>query len=147
MKHIFVGALIGTLAAVLASAAGAQGVKAYKAHLSPMPIPAYTPTMVGSGTVTATLNGTKLVITGTFDGLNTAATAAKVYKSDKPGMRGTFLFDLTATSGTSGTIAGQLDLTAAQVQELAQGRYYVQLNSEKAPEGNLWGWLLSQEKK
>jgi CHRD domain len=146
MKHIFVCALAGLLA-VLPAAVEAQGAKVYKGRLSPVPIAAYTPTVVGSGTVTATLTGTRLVIAGTFDGLNTAATVARVYKSDKPGMRGTALFDLTATSGTTGTIAGQLDLTAAQVQELAQGRYYVQLNSEKAAEGNLWGWLLSQEKK
>jgi hypothetical protein len=33
------------------------------------------------------------------------------------------------------------------VQELAAGRYYVQVQSEKAPEGNLWGWLLAQETK
>jgi hypothetical protein len=146
MKHIFVCALTGLLA-VLPAAVGAQGAKVYKARLSPVPVAAYTPTVVGSGSVTATLTGIKLAIAGTFDGLNTAATVARVYKSDKPGMRGTALFDLTATKATSGTIAGQLDLTAAQVQELAQGRYYVQLNSEKAAEGNLWGWLLSQEKK
>lgn len=146
MKQILVCALTGMLAWLPASVE-AQGAVVYRTRLSPVPIAAYTPTVVGSGTVTATLTGTRLVVAGTFDGLNTAATVARVYKSDKPGMRGTALFDLTATSGTSGTIAGQLDLTAAQVQELAQGRYYVQLNSEKAAEGNLWGWLLSQEKK
>jgi len=146
MKQILVCALAGILA-MLPAAVRAQGAKVYKARLSPVPVAAYTPTVVGLGTVTATLSGTTLAIAGSFDGLNSAATVARVYKSDKPGMRGTALFDLTATSGTSGTIAGQLDLTAAQVQELAQGRYYVQLNSEKAAEGNLWGWLLSQEKK
>jgi hypothetical protein len=25
------------------------------------------------------------------------------------------------------------------------GRFYIQLHSEKAPEGNLWGWLLREE--
>src|SRR5205807_705570 len=97
------------------------------------------------GSVTATLTGTKLSIAGTFQGLNTPATVARIHKSSKPGIRGPMLFDLTVSSSTSGTIGGTFDLTAAQVQELAQGRYYVQLHSEKAPEGNLWGWLLSQE--
>ena len=55
------------------------------------------------------------------------------------------LLDLKVSTGTSGTISGAFDLTAAQVQELAQGRYYVQLHSEKAPDGNLWGWLALQE--
>ena len=29
--------------------------------------------------------------------------------------------------------------------DLNRERLYVQLYSEKAPEGNLWGWLLAQE--
>jgi len=32
------------------------------------------------------------------------------------------------------------------VTDLEKGRFYVQLHSEKAPDGNLWGWLLPQEK-
>ena len=124
---------------------GAQAAKTYKARLSPVPVVAYTPTVTGSGSVTATVIGTKLTIAGTFQGLNTPATVARLHKSPKPGIRGPMLFDLTVSSSTSGTIGGTFDLTAAQVQELAQGRYYVQLHSEKAPDGNLWGWLLSQE--
>lgn len=100
--------------------------------------------VVGAGSVTATLTGTKLSITGTFEGLRSPATVARVHKSPKAGVRGPSFFDLKVSPGTSGTISGALDLTAAQVQELAQGRYYVQLHSEKAPDGNLWGWL-SQE--
>jgi hypothetical protein len=110
-------------------------------------MPTFTPTVVGSGSVIATLTGSKLVIEGKFEGLHTPATVARIHKSPKPGLRGEPLFDLKVTGATSGTIAGQMDLTAAQVRELAQGRYYVQLHSEKAAEGNLWGWLLSQEKK
>ena len=34
-----------------------------------------------------------------------------------------------------------------QVADLEKGRLYVQLHSEKAPDGNLWGWLLPQENK
>jgi len=37
---------------------------------------------------------------------------------------------------------GSLDLTREQVQSLQSGRLYVQISSEKAPDGNLWGWLL-----
>jgi hypothetical protein len=123
----------------------AQGTKTYKARLSPVPVAAYTATVTGSGSVTATLIGTKLSIAGTFQGLNTPATVARIHKSPRPGIRGPVLFDLTVSNSTNGTIGGAFDLTAAQVQELAQARYYVQLHSEKAPDGNLWGWLLSQE--
>jgi hypothetical protein len=124
----------------------AQGVKTYRTRLAPMPVPAFNPSVVGSGSVTATLTGTKLAVTGTFEGLSASATAARVHKSPKPGIRGPVLFELTVTKGTSGSISGSLDLTAAQVQELGQGRYYVQLHSEKAPDGNLWGWLQEARK-
>ena len=55
--------------------------------------------------------------------------------------------DLTATQATSGTISGSIELTKAQIDDLAAGRLYIQLHSQKAPDGNLWGWLLPQEKK
>jgi hypothetical protein len=42
----------------------------------------------------------------------------------------------------SGTITGSIDLTPEQVQGLKNGRLYLQISSEKAPDGNLWGWLL-----
>lgn len=101
--------------------------------------------VVGSGSVTATLTGSKLSITGTFEGLRSPATVARIHKSPKAGVRGAAILDLKVSTGASGTISGAFDLTAAQVQELAQGRYYVQLHSEKAPDGNLWGWLSLQE--
>jgi hypothetical protein len=149
MKRILVGALLGTLA-IFPPAVGAQATRTYKARLAPVPVAAFTPTVVGSGSATATLSGTKLTITGSFEGLSSPVTTVRLCKSDKPGMRGTPFADLSASpaagGGTSGTISGQLDLSTAQVEELAQGRYYVQLQSEKAAEGNLWGWLLAPTK-
>jgi hypothetical protein len=29
------------------------------------------------------------------------------------------------------------------VEALKAGRFYIQLHSERAPDGNLWGWLLA----
>lgn len=138
--------LAASLLAVAADV-GAQGAKTYKTRLSPMPVAAFNANIVGSGTVTATLTGTRLAIAGSFEGLAGNATGAKIYKSAKPGMRGDAMLDLTVTGGTSGTIAGQFDLTPAQTQELANSRYYVQLSSEKAADGNLWGWLMPQQEK
>jgi hypothetical protein len=134
-------ALAALVALLPGSPLQAQGAKTYKTRLSPMPVPAYQPTIVGSGSITATLTGTKLAISGTFEGLATPATVARLHKSPKPGIRGPVLFELTVSKGTNGTISGAFDLSAAQVQELGQSRYYVQLHSEKAPDGNLWGWL------
>ena len=39
-------------------------------------------------------------------------------------------------------ITGTLDLSPQQVEDLKGEQLYVQLNSERAPEGNLRGWLL-----
>ena len=62
-------------------------------------------------------------------------------------MRGAPIGDLTATAETSGTISGSIELTKEQIDDLAAGRLYVQLHSQKAPDGNLWGWLLVPEGK
>jgi len=120
----------------------------YRARLSVVPIDlAAQSTIAGSGTATATLKGSTLTINGTFSGLKTAATVARVHRSPKTGMRGVPIGDLTATGETSGTISGSLELTKAQIDDLAAGRLYIQLHSQKAPDGNLWGWLLVPEVK
>jgi len=144
MKRV-VAALAVVLLISNVSVAQAQSARTFKTRLSPVPVPTYNPAIVGVGSVTATLAGSKLTIAGTFEGLASPATTARIHKSTKTGVRGEPMLNLTITNGTSGSISGTFDLTAAQVQELAAGRYYVQLQSEKAPEGNLWGWLLAQE--
>ena len=131
----------------LSVAAGAQS-RQYRARLSPVPLDlAMQATVAGSGSVTATLNGSTLTITGDYTGLRTASTVARVHRSPRTAMRGPAIGDLKITPGTSGTIAGSLELTKEQVDDLANGRLYIQLHSEKAPDGNLWGWLLMQEGK
>jgi hypothetical protein len=129
-----------------AEAPVAQGGRTFRGRLAPVPVAAASPNVTGVGSVTATLTGTKLSLTGTFDGLASPATFAKLHRGPK-GIRGPAVFDLTITPGTSGKISGSLDLTPAQVDDLGLERFYVQLHSEKAPDGNLWGWLLAQEMK
>lgn len=140
-------AVLGAIALIAASPLAAQAGKTYRTRLSPVPMDlAMAATIAGSGSVTAVLNGSKLTVTGTFDGLKSPATIVQLHKAQR-GVRGPAILDLKATSGTSGTISGTLDLTASQVQDLQNGRLYVQLHSEKAPDGNLWGWLQPQETK
>jgi hypothetical protein len=146
MTRSIAGLLLAGLVG-FAPIAQAQAAKTFKTHLSPVPVAAYNANIVGTGSVTATLSGTKLAISGTYEGLASPATQAKLFKSTRPGMRGDALLDLKVSGGTSGTVTGQFDLTPAQVQEISASRYYVQVHSEKAPDGNLWGWLMPQQEK
>ena len=125
-----------------------QQPKPFKTRLAPVPIDvSMQATIAGSGTVSAVLTGAKLAITGTFEGLRSPATIAQLHRSPVKGVRGPVIFDLavTKTEGTSGTLSANLELTSIQVGDLEKGRLYVQLHSEKAPDGNLWGWLAPQE--
>jgi hypothetical protein len=138
-----------TLVPLFASAAlTAQQPKTFKARLSPVPIDAsMQATVAGSGTASAVLTGAKLVVTGTFDGLKSPATIAQIHKGPVRGVRGPNVLDLTVakTEAAAGTLSGSFDLTAIQIADLEKGRLYIQVHSEKAPDGNLWGWLLPQE--
>jgi hypothetical protein len=132
------------LAAAMALTRGAvgQSTSVYKARLGIVPVDANNqPFVTGSGTVTATLKGSTLIVNGTFSGLQSPATIAQVHVAPR-GIRGPAVLDLTVTKASSGTIQGELMLTAAQIDHLRRGRLYVQLHSEKAADGNLWGWLL-----
>jgi len=125
----------------------AQATKTYATRLSPVPITAdQQSTVAGVGSVTAVLNGRRLTIDGKFSGLRTPATVARLHLAPRAA-RGEAFADLKVSSGTSGTITGAIDLTPPQVQALEKSSVYIQLHSEKAPDGNLWGWLLPQEAK
>ena len=140
--------LIAVAAAVSVSAAAFAQATSYRGRLSPVPIAnaAAGATVKGVGSATATLKGTTLTINGTFEGLVTGATTAKLHVGRKTGVRGPEAADLQVTKAMSGTVSGTVTLTKEQLQDLAQGKLYVQIQSEKAPEGNLWGWLLPEKK-
>jgi hypothetical protein len=130
------------LAAITLSLA-AQTRETFKARLSPVPADARTRAdLTGTGSATATLEGSKLTVTGSFDGLKTAATTANLHSAVAAGVRGPVIADLTIAKATSGAITGSVDLTSQQVDNLHHGGLYVEIHSEKAPDGVLWGWLL-----
>jgi hypothetical protein len=126
-----------------AFALAAQSGETFKARLAAVPADARTrATLAGAGSVSATLTGTKLTISGSFEGLLSAATSASLHGSVTAGVRGPAIGDLTISKAPSGTITGSFELTPQQLTGLRKGGLYVQIHSEKAPDGVLWGWLL-----
>jgi hypothetical protein len=121
----------------------AQTKETFKARLSAVPADARTRAgLAGSGTVTAVFDGSKLAVTGSFEGLTSAATTATLRSAVAAGVRGPAVGDLTIPKAMSGMITGSLDLTPQQVTNLHHGGLYVEIHSDKAPDGVLWGWLL-----
>jgi hypothetical protein len=127
----------------LSQPGSAQNQEKYKVRLATVPMDGgMRDAVAGSGSATALLAGTKLTINGTFGGLRSPATAARLHSGLAMGVRGAPVGELTVSKAMSGTITGSLDLTPDQVQSLRKGRLYIQISSEKAPDGNLWGWFL-----
>jgi hypothetical protein len=130
------------LLATQALAAAQGGGEVYRARLSVVPLSVdMQANVAGLGQVTATLNGNRLTITGDASGLRSPATTVSIHRGPK-GIPGPAILQLTATKTTSPTISGTLELTPQQLADLRGEQFYVQLNSERAPEGNLRGWLL-----
>jgi len=120
----------------------AESGETFKARLSALPADAKTRAdLAGSGSASAVLSGTKLTITGSFDGLRARAMAASLHSAVAAGVRGPAIGDLTISKATSGTISGSVELTPSQLASLHKGGLYVQIHSENAPDGVLWGWL------
>jgi hypothetical protein len=121
----------------------AQAPETYKTRLSVVALDlAMKNNVAGDGSASATLVGNKFTVKGSFQGLKSNATMAHIHQGTATGVRGPRILDLTVTKATQGEISGTFDLTQDQVDILKKGRWYVQIHSEKAPDGNLWGWLL-----
>ena len=102
----------------------------------------------GDGRVSAMLNGSSLTVTGDFTALPSAATDVKLYSGPGIGVPGPAILDLQLSgqsqNQSQGSISGTVKLNGRQLAALRAGHVYVQLNSQKAPDGNLWGWLLPE---
>ena len=140
--------VIAVIVLLLASAASmpAQGTDAYTARLGWVPTtPADRPNVTGKGSATATLAGRKLTIAGTFEGLAGPATSARLHRGIAKGARGPSIAELTISQTASGKLSGAIDLTPEQLEDLKQGKLYIQVHTAKGvpPDGStLWGWFL-----
>jgi len=135
---------LAVFAALLLSvpAFAAPAGDSYRTRLSVVPIDvAMQANVAGQGTVTATLQGNRLSVSGSAEGLRSPATVAEIRRGP-PGIPGPAILNLTVTKSTTPEISGTVDLTPSMVQDLKNGQLYVQVNSERAPDGNLRGWLM-----
>src|SRR5438874_3755816 len=140
LRHLAVLAV-----AALMCGGAAFAADTYRAGLGPMPLDeANKHNMLGRGDATATLEGRVLTVSGNFAGLPSPATAAHLTVGAAICVPGDEALGLTVSPAASGAVSGTLTLTAKQAAAFRTGRLYVQIDSQKAPTGNLWGWLLPQ---
>jgi hypothetical protein len=144
MKASVVLWLLCAVMVQLKPVAGAEAPEQFRARLATIPIDFTNRVNVkGDGSATASLAGNKLVVAGSFRGLSSPATNAQIHISTGPtGVRGPVAFTLTVSPATDGKLNGSFELSPTQAKQLKDGRFYITLKSEKAPDGNLWGWLL-----
>lgn len=137
-------AWIGVVLVASVSRPLAQEGVALRARLAFVPVDAVTArTVSGTGSVTAALVGSRLFVAGRFEGLSSPATAAHLHRAPK-GQRGPVAFALSIVRQPDGVLGGSFELTPEQVEALKRGDYYVQLHTERHPDGELRGWLLPE---
>lgn len=145
--YYFIGAVI--IAAILiltgVSAFHAQESERFRGRLSILPVDfASLPNMSGSGVVTAELRESLLTIEVAFEGLSTPATGATIRNAAR-GRRGSVVLavEIGTATDTTGRFSQIITLESAEIAELRQERYYLQIQTERNPDGEIRGWLLS----
>ena len=129
-------------AVIFLAATPAVAVESYQTDIGPTPKNGRQGANVqGRGTVLATLDNNKFSLQGKFSGLSSPATVARLYMGNVMGGTGPAIGDLKIVQAQSGEISGTFTLTPGQVAALKLGKLYVMLNSQSAPNGNLWGWF------
>jgi hypothetical protein len=118
--------------------------QAIQGEFDPCPFtPATRANVAGSGSFTASLDGTTLSITGKFSDLSSPATAAHLRMGLAMGVPGTVVGELSVSHEVSGAVTGKLTLSAEQLVALRRNSIYIQIDSIKAPDCTVWGWLES----
>ena|ERR1700761_513903 len=136
-RNILFGACALLLSAAPVLAAG------YDAELDPVPFDASNRAIVidSIGNASATLNGSTLSVNGSFSNFTSPATGGSVRIGLAKGVPGDAIGSLTADHSTSGHFSGSVKLSSDQVAALKKQAIYIRIDSEKAPDGNVQGWL------
>jgi hypothetical protein len=133
--------LFCALALVLSTApAFAAG---YDAELDPVPFDASNRAIVinSIGDASASLEGGTLTVRGNFSNFTSPATGGSLRIGLAKGVPGDAIGSLTADHNTSGHFSGSVKLSSDQIAALKKQAIYVRIDSEKARDGNVQGWL------
>lgn len=118
----------------------------FAGSLDPVPFQAPTRSNVGAdGRIEASLFDFTLQIAGRFSASPSPATRAWLVEGLGIGVPGTPIGQLAVDKATAGTLSGSIVLTQDQIEALHLGHLYVRIDTEKAPNGSAWGWLLMAE--
>jgi plastocyanin len=90
-----------------------------------------------TGRVTAVLDGTTLVVGGSFSGLSGPATASHIHGPAGKDAAAGVLFPLAVSAAANGVVGAAVQLNADQVRQLAAGQYYVNIHTAANPGGEL----------
>jgi len=136
------------IAAVMLMVCAPAWAAEYEAQMDPAPFDASTRAdILGSiGQVSATLTGNTLTVNGTFKDMTSPAIAASVRVGLLKGVLGDAIGPLTVTRTPQGTVSGSVQLSPTQIEALNREAIYIRVDSEKAPDGNLQGWLEAKRK-
>jgi len=135
-KNLFWALALG-LCATPAFAAG------YDAELDPVPFDASNRDIVinSIGDASATLDGSTLIVKGNFSNFTSPATGGSVRIGLAKGVPGDAIGNLSADHATAGHFSGTVKLSSEQIAALKKQAIYVRIDSEKASDGNVQGWL------
>jgi len=115
----------------------------YEAELDPTPFDATNRADVieSIGNLTATLEGSTLTVRGTFSNFTSPATGGSFRIGLAKGVPGDAIGSVTVDHARQGSFTGTIRLNASQMAALKREAVYVRIDSEKAPDGNVQGWL------
>jgi hypothetical protein len=115
----------------------------YEAELDPTPFDATNRAVLieSIGNLTASLEGNTLTVKGTFSNFTSPATGGSFRIGLAKGVPGDAIGTLTVEHARQGAFSGTIKLNSAQMAALKREAIYVRIDSEKAPDGNVQGWL------
>jgi CHRD domain len=123
--------------------AGPAWAAGYDAELDPVPFDASNREIVidSIGDASATLDGSTLTVKGNFSNFTSPAASGSLRIGLAKGVPGDAIGTLSVDHATTGHFSGSIKLTSTQIAALKKEAIYVRIDSEKAPDGNVQGWL------